>query len=153
MRFATTRRSTRPAVAIVGALVLTLSACSSGSSPDKKASGSNTATPTPTATALFPTVSGSYGTKPTITFPDANPSPKLQVKVLSQGTGPVVAKSQLMVVDYIGQIWRGKVFDNSYDRKQPIGTPIGVGQVLPGWDNRSGWTEGRQPRPPRDSPG
>ncbi|MDT7571043.1 MAG: peptidylprolyl isomerase, partial [Actinomycetota bacterium] len=26
------------------------------------------------------------------------------------------------------------VFDNSYDRKQPFGTPIGLGKVIPGWD-------------------
>ena len=47
----------------------------------------------------------------------------------------MVAKSTLLVADYYGQIWRGKEFDNSYDRKQPIGTPIGVGAVVPGWDD------------------
>ena len=141
--FASTRRSTRAAVAIVGAAVLTLSACSSSSTagsssaskkPGSSASPSASATAAPTTTADFPTVKGAYGVKPTLTFPFANPSKTLQVKVLSEGTGPVVAKNQLLIADYLGQIWRGKVFDNSYDRKQPIGAPIGVGQVLPGWD-------------------
>ncbi len=144
--FAPTRRSARVAVALTGAAVLTLAACSSsstdGSSSSKKpsssaspsASASASATTAPTTTADFPTVVGAYGVKPTITFPFANPSKSLQVKVLSEGTGPVIAKNQLLIADYLGQIWRGKVFDNSFDRKQPIGTPIGVGQVLPGWD-------------------
>jgi peptidylprolyl isomerase len=82
----------------------------------------------------FPTVKGDYGVKPTITFPNANPNKSLQVKVLSEGKGPVVATGQLLVADYLGQIWRGKVFDNSYDRKEPIATPIGTGQVIKGWD-------------------
>jgi peptidylprolyl isomerase len=84
---------------------------------------------------VFPTVKGSYGTKPTLTFPAASPSSALQVKVLSEGKGPAIAKNDLMIADYLGQIWRGKVFDNSYDRKTPIATPIGAGQVIKGWDD------------------
>jgi peptidylprolyl isomerase len=80
-------------------------------------------------------VKGSYGVKPTLTFANANPSKSLQVKVLSEGTGPVVTKGQLLIADYLGQIWRGKVFDNSYDRKEPIATPIGLGAVIKGWDD------------------
>lgn len=104
--------------------MLVLSACSSGSSPAKK----------PAASVLFPTVSGSYGTKPTLVFPKNKPSTALQVKVLSTGKGAAIAKANLVVVDYLGQIWQGKVFDNSYDRKTPLGTPIGVSAVIKGWD-------------------
>jgi peptidylprolyl isomerase len=46
-----------------------------------------------------------------------------------------VTKGELLIADYLGQVWGGKTFDNSYDRKEPIGTPIGVGQVIPGWDS------------------
>ncbi len=28
----------------------------------------------------------------------------------------------------------GTVFDSSYERKEPITFPIGIGQVIPGWD-------------------
>ena len=88
----------------------------------------------PAGTAL-PTVSGTYGDKPTLTFPKTTGAPKtLQSKVLVQGTGPVVAKNDLLVADYLGQIWGGKVFDNSYDRKAPTGFTIGAGKVIPGWD-------------------
>jgi peptidylprolyl isomerase len=39
------------------------------------------------------------------------------------------------MVQYTGVIWRTKkVFDSSWTRKQPYTTPIGVGQVIKGWD-------------------
>jgi peptidylprolyl isomerase len=135
------RRAVAP-VAVLGALSIALAACGSSSStaaPDSgtkpsspaSSSASSTAKPGP---AVFPTVSGSYGTKPTLTFPKQSPSSQLATKVLSEGKGATVTKGELLVVDYLGQIWGGKTFDNSYDRKQPLGTPIGVGQVIPGWD-------------------
>jgi peptidylprolyl isomerase len=119
-------RRVRAAVAIAGVLLVSLTACSSGSSPAKKDSTSSG--------TLFPAVAGGYGTKPTLTFPKNQPSATLQVKVLSTGKGPVVVTRNLVVVDYLGQIWQGKVFDNSYDRKTPLGTPIGIGSVIKGWD-------------------
>jgi peptidylprolyl isomerase len=79
-------------------------------------------------------VSGSFGTKPTLAFPKTKPSPDLQVKVLSTGKGPTVVKNNLIVVNYLGQIWQGKAFDNSFDAKAPLGTPIGAGKVIKGWD-------------------
>jgi peptidylprolyl isomerase len=135
------RRPVHAALAIAGVLVFALSACSSGSSPAKKASASSSASASgaaapspPPSGALFPSVSGSFGTKPTLAFPRSKPSPALQVKVLSTGTGPTVVKNNLIVVNYLGQIWQGKAFDNSFDAKAPLGTPIGVGQVVKGWD-------------------
>jgi peptidylprolyl isomerase len=128
---ASTRRGTRAVVAIAGALLLTVTACSSSSSPAKKSNASSA----PSGTALFPAVKGGgFGVKPTLSFPNANPSSALQAKVLSPGSGPAVVKGQLLVADYLGQIWRGKVFDNSYDRKTPFAVPIGLAQVIPGWD-------------------
>lgn len=32
----------------------------------------------------------------------------------------------------------GQVFDSSYQRKQPIDFTLGVGQVIPGWDEGIG---------------
>ncbi|MCW2549841.1 MAG: peptidylprolyl isomerase FKBP-type [Mycobacterium sp.] len=134
-------RRLRAAVATAGVLILALSACSSGSSPTNKVSASSSASGSaagapsaPAAGALFPTVSGSFGTKPTLAFPKTKPSPDLQVKVLSTGKGPTVVKNNLIVVNYLGQIWQGKAFDNSFDAKAPLGTPIGAGKVIKGWD-------------------
>jgi peptidylprolyl isomerase len=114
---------------MAGVLLLTLTACSSGSSPSTKNSSSAA------ATGVFPTVSNGYGNKPTLTFPKTKPSTSLQSKVLSTGKGEVVAKNDLLVVDYLGQIWQGKVFDDSYKRKTPYGTPIGASMVIKGWDD------------------
>ena len=40
----------------------------------------------------------------------------------------------MVSVHYKGQLLNGQVFDSSYQRKQPIDFTIGVGQVIPGWD-------------------
>ncbi len=80
-------------------------------------------------------VTESFGKKPTITHRDGDPDKSLVTEVLSEGTGPEVKKGDLLLANYIGQIWRdGKVFDNSYDRGAPAAFPIGVGGVITGWD-------------------
>ncbi|MDQ2846746.1 MAG: FKBP-type peptidyl-prolyl cis-trans isomerase [Actinomycetota bacterium] len=82
----------------------------------------------------LPTVSGKFGQKPTVTVPKGNPPPSLQRQVLTEGTGAVIKKGEVLVTNYLGQIWGGKVFDNSYDRKASQAFAIGVHKVVPGWD-------------------
>lgn len=84
----------------------------------------------------LPAITGGYGTKPKIKFdPAEEPPAKTKSAVLVEGKGPKVAKGDLLVADYLGQIYGSKkVFDNSYDRGQPAGFQIGVGKVIPGWD-------------------
>ena len=101
-----------------------LSGCSSGS-----------ATTSTTAGAGFAKVAGSYGSKPTFDFPGKTPPTTLMSKVLRAGTGRTVANGDLLVADYLGQVWQGSVFDNSYDRKTPAGFVIGKGKVITGWDD------------------
>lgn len=85
--------------------------------------------------AVFPTVSGQYGQVPKISFPKGlKPPAALESKVLRQGSGPVTKKGDLLVANYVGQIWGGKVFDSSFSRKQLSGFAIGVHQVISGWD-------------------
>jgi peptidylprolyl isomerase len=84
-------------------------------------------------------VAGAFGAKPTLTVPGGAAPTKLNTDVLTQGTGPAVAAGQTIVVNYLGQTWEPKdgkpnVFDNSYDRKQPVNFLIGKGQVISGWD-------------------
>jgi peptidylprolyl isomerase len=60
---------------------------------------------------------------------------KLDVKPLITGTGPAVAAGQTIAVNYIGVTYAdGKVFDSSWQRGQPWQTRIGVGEVIPGFD-------------------
>jgi peptidylprolyl isomerase len=84
----------------------------------------------------LPTASGKFGEKPKVTVAKGSKPPKtLKSDVLSQGNGPVVKKGDLLVADYLGEVYKtGKVFDNSYDRHVPAAFPIGTGSVIPGWD-------------------
>lgn len=83
---------------------------------------------------VFPGVSGGFGQAPKLSFP-AGAAPKvLESKVLHAGSGPVVHKGDLLVANYLGQIWKGKVFDSSFTRHVAAGFVIGEGQVVPGWD-------------------
>jgi len=53
---------------------------------------------------------------------------------LEVGEGPSPEAGQLVSVHYTGWLEDGTKFDSSLDRGQPITFPIGVGQVIPGWD-------------------
>lgn len=83
----------------------------------------------------LPTASGKFGSKPTLTFPSSGPPPSLQRQVLSEGAGATVTTGSYLEVNYLGQIWGGKVFDNSYDKKAPFTFPLtaGEGGVVSGW--------------------
>lgn len=74
------------------------------------------------------------GTKPVVT--KDNPSLKqLKVTTLVAGKGPEVKKGDTITVNYVGvSLTTGDEFDTSWKRGQAFTTPIGVGQVIPGWD-------------------
>ena len=84
--------------------------------------------------AALPEVSGSFGDKPSLSFPDSAAPAELEVQVLSRGDGDLVEAGQDIEVNYLGQSWGGRVFDSSYDRGESISFPIGVGAVIAGWD-------------------
>ncbi len=124
-----------------------LAGCSSGGGGTPTSSSATTTAATlgptvPAATAVaaavpadqLPTASGAFGEKPTITFPSTDPPPSLQRVILSEGTGPVTQSGDWLITNYLGQVWNGKVFDNSYDRGSTSAFQIGVGKVVPGWD-------------------
>ncbi len=58
----------------------------------------------------------------------------LRYQLIQQGSGKSAQSGKMVSVHYKGQLASGKVFDSSYDRKQPIEFQLGVGQVIPGWD-------------------
>ena len=94
-----------------------------------------TVSSTLTTKGPFPAVSGGFGDKPTIAYPDGiEPSPRLQRNILRLGTGPKLVGGDLIVADYLAQIWNGKVFDNTYDRGEAATVQVGLGNLIPGWD-------------------
>jgi len=64
------------------------------------------------------------------------PSGKLIATTLIKGDGAVVTSGQTLTVNYLGQVYNADTpFDESYS-KEPAEFPIGVGQVIAGWDER-----------------
>lgn len=58
----------------------------------------------------------------------------LRYQILQEGNGSKAEKGKTVSVHYKGQLADGTVFDSSYKRNQPIDFPLGVGQVISGWD-------------------
>ena len=58
----------------------------------------------------------------------------LRYKIIQKGGGKKAEKGKTVSVHYKGQLADGTVFDSSYKRKQPIDFPLGMGQVIPGWE-------------------
>lgn len=55
-------------------------------------------------------------------------------KITEEGSGPAPQKGNTVAVHYEGKLMDGMVFDNSRERGEPISFPVGVGRVIPGWD-------------------
>lgn len=58
----------------------------------------------------------------------------LQVEDLVTGTGATAGNGDVLVVDYVGTIQGGSVFDSSYSRGVPFRFTLGAGSVIPGWE-------------------
>ena len=58
----------------------------------------------------------------------------LYYSITKEGTGTTPPKGSQVSVHYKGTLVDGTVFDSSYQRNQPIDFSVGVGQVIPGWD-------------------
>ena len=53
---------------------------------------------------------------------------------VKEGNGEKPEVGQMVKAHYTGKLLDGTVFDSSIDRDEPIIFPLGVGQVIPGWD-------------------
>lgn len=58
----------------------------------------------------------------------------LQYKVNAKGEGEKPAVGDTVKVHYTGKLTDGTVFDTSSNRGEPLEFVLGVGQVIPGWD-------------------
>jgi peptidylprolyl isomerase len=74
---------------------------------------------------------------PEVDVPVGPPPTELEITDIKTGTGPAVAATDKVTVNYIGvSCSTGVIFDDSYTRGQPA--TFGLNQVIPGW------TEGLQ---------
>jgi peptidylprolyl isomerase len=132
-------------VAPLAALALVAAGCGSSS----KNSDTTASTPAPAATTTSaaapqattgqaPAVSNAkdLAHAPKVAKPSGDPPTSLVKKDLVVGTGKALKAGQTATVQYLGLSWsNGQVFDASWNHGgQPISFPIGVGQVIPGWD-------------------
>jgi FKBP-type peptidyl-prolyl cis-trans isomerase len=69
------------------------------------------------------------------------PPPAFTRTELQEGTGETAQKGRSLSVHYTGWLYdpskpdlKGRVFDSSKDRGQPITFELGTGQVIEGWD-------------------
>ncbi|SNR31892.1 Peptidyl-prolyl cis-trans isomerase (rotamase) -cyclophilin family [Maribacter sedimenticola] len=58
----------------------------------------------------------------------------LRYKMIQKGDGAKAEKGKQVSVHYEGSLLNGQVFDSSYKRNSPIDFQLGIGQVIPGWD-------------------
>ncbi|SEL31201.1 Peptidyl-prolyl cis-trans isomerase (rotamase)-cyclophilin family [Maribacter orientalis] len=58
----------------------------------------------------------------------------LRYKMIQKGNGAKAEKGKQVSVHYEGSLLSGDVFDSSYKRNSPIDFQLGIGQVIPGWD-------------------
>ncbi len=98
-----------------------------------KAGESKSASTTST-TAKTPTT-GPLSTEPKVTPPSGPAPSKLETKNLIVGTGAEAKDGDTVTVNYVGVLYKtGKVFNASWETKEPFSFTLGKGQVIPGWD-------------------
>jgi FKBP-type peptidyl-prolyl cis-trans isomerase len=89
--------------------------------------GSSTGSASPTVS-----VSGKFGTNPTISIPTQSASSQLTVKTLIEGNGPALTKTDAFVGNYAVYIWSGKnhkLAESTFSTKSPA---LFSGTLLPG---------------------
>ena len=58
----------------------------------------------------------------------------LRYQIIQKGEGVAAEKGKTVAVHYKGMFPDGSEFDNSYKRGNPIEFPVGMGNVIAGWD-------------------
>lgn len=90
-------------------------------------------TPVTTLPKDLPTVTGTWGVEPKIAVAKATTPPKApKATVVATGTGPVVTKSHLIVVQYTAVDWTGASQGKTWGADGPQGVAVGVAGQAPG---------------------
>ncbi len=64
----------------------------------------------------------------------ASSSAGLKIEDIKVGDGAQAKSGDTVVVQYVGKLADGGVFDDSYKHRAPFQTVLGKGQVIKGWD-------------------
>ncbi|MEU9038698.1 FKBP-type peptidyl-prolyl cis-trans isomerase [Streptomyces sp. NPDC048352] len=73
--------------------------------------------------------------KPEIDFPEGPAPTDLVIEDIWEGDGPVAEAGKKVSVHYVGVAFSsGEEFDASWNRGAPLQFILGIGQVIPGWD-------------------
>lgn len=146
MRRRTIRRAVIIGVIAIGILVSAYLLFSGNSSPTTTTTSTiaTTTTTSPSTTTTVapasfapvasPSPAGTFGTAPTVVVPAGNPPTAMQVSDLIHGTGAVAKDGSKLTVQYVLATYSShKVVQSSWT-SQPFTFTLGVGQVIPGWD-------------------
>lgn len=58
----------------------------------------------------------------------------LKVYIVEKGSGQPLKTGESIKTNYYGALKNGTMFDNSYERGEPLSFPVGIGQMIPGYD-------------------
>ncbi len=58
----------------------------------------------------------------------------LKVYIVEKGSGAPLKTGESIKTNYYGALKDGTMFDNSYERGEPLTFPVGLGQMIPGYD-------------------
>ncbi|MCA9925411.1 MAG: FKBP-type peptidyl-prolyl cis-trans isomerase [Anaerolineales bacterium] len=124
---------------ITATLIFLLAACG----PAGGETGSITSEETDTATDVVTEEETTSGETTAETTNDANENAVttasgLQYVELEAGTGAQPQAGDVVSVHYVGTLEDGTEFDSSISRGEPIQFQLGLGQVIPGWDEGIG---------------
>jgi peptidylprolyl isomerase len=113
--------------------VLAFAGCGSGS--DSSTGSTESTSIEGSTTQAKQSEPGAKKTKPEVKVPEGAPPKRLVVKELEEGTGAEAKAGDEVAVQYVGVDYKsGKEFDSSWSRHEPFAFQLGVGQVIPGWD-------------------
>jgi peptidylprolyl isomerase len=128
-------------LAIATAILISLSGCGGGATPQPQQvappppAASPVAQASPTlAIVLEPAEPQQPPEFVEVDKPAETTGSGLQYIELEEGTGPMPQSGQTVAVHYTGWLRNGVRFDSSWERGRPLTFPVGTGQVIPGWD-------------------
>jgi hypothetical protein len=64
----------------------------------------------------------------------AGDEPPLTYQDVRVGRGPQPRAGDRVMIHYVGRLQDGTVFDDSYDRDEPLTFTVGAGEILPAWE-------------------